>query len=126
MKENLAELIQALTERQQTAERRLSELGTQINALEARIEELSQTSALRGTAGVQATAAQTTPGMPIQAEITPEILVVLAAAATAYLGKNVRLRSARTLQSPHGLVVNPWAQQGRVSIQGSHNPRLRR
>ena len=69
--------------------------------------------------------AQTTPGKPIQAEVTPEIQVLLAAAATAYLGKNVRVRSARTLESPYG-IVNPWAQQGRVSIQASHNPRLRR
>ena len=125
MKENLAALIQALTERQQTAERRLSELRTQINTLEARIAELSQSSALRDAAAAQARAAQTTPGKPIQAEVTPEILVVLAAAATAYLGKNARVRSARTLQSPYRN-VNLWAQQGRVSIQASHNPRLRR
>ncbi len=125
MKENLAALIQALTERQQTAERRLSELRTQINALEARIAELSQSSALRDAAAAQARAAQTTPGKPMQAEVTPEILVVLAAAATAYLGKNARVRSARTLQSPYR-IVNLWAQQGRVSIQASHNPRLRR
>lgn len=124
MKENLAALIQALTERQQTAERRLSELRTQINALEARIAELSQSPALRDAAA-QARAAQTTPGKPIQAEVTPEILVVLAAAATAYLGKNARVRSARMLQSPYR-IVNLWAQQGRVSIQASHNPRLRR
>ncbi len=124
MKENLAALIQALTERQQTAERRLSELRTQINALEARIAELSQSPALRDAAA-QARAAQTTPGKPIQAEVTPEILVVLAAAATAYLGKNARVRSARMLQSPYR-IVNLWAQQGRMSIQASHNPRLRR
>jgi hypothetical protein len=125
VKENLAELIQALTERQQRAERRLSELRTQINALEVRIAELSRSSALRDAAAAQAKAAQTTPGKPIQAEVTPEILVVLAAAATAYLGKNVRVRSARELQSPYG-TVNLWAQQGRVSVQASHNWRWRR
>jgi cell division protein FtsB len=124
VKENLAALIQALTERQQTAERRLSELRTQINALEARIAELSQSPALRDAAA-QARAAQITSGKPIQAEVTPEILVVLAAAATAYIGKNARVRSARILQSPYRN-VNLWAQQGRVSIQASHNPRLRR
>ena len=125
MKENLAALIQALTERQQTAERRLSELRTQINALEARIAELSQSSALRDAAAAQAKAAQTTPRKPASDEVTPEILVVLAAAATAYLGKDARVRSARMLQSPYR-IVNLWAQQGRVSIQASHNPRLRR
>jgi hypothetical protein len=122
VKENLAALIQALTERQQTAERRLRELSRQIEALEARIAELSPP---RDAAAAQAKTAQTTPGTPIQAEVTSEIQVLLAAAATAYLGKNVRVRSARTLESPYG-IVNPWAQQGRVSIQASHNPRLRR
>ncbi len=124
MKENLAALIQALTERQQTAERRLSELRTQIHVLEARIAELSQSPALRDAAA-QARAAQTTAGKPMQAEVTPEILVVLAAAATAYLGKNARVRSARMLQSPYR-IASLWAQQGRMSIQASHNPRLRR
>jgi methylmalonyl-CoA carboxyltransferase large subunit len=125
VKENLAALIQALTERQRTAERRLSILSTQINALEARIAELSQSSALRDAAAAQAKAAQTTPRKPASAEVTPEIIVVLAAAAAAYLGKNVRVRSAKALQSPYG-AVNLWAQQGRVSIQASHNWRLRR
>ena len=124
MKENLAALIQALTERQRAAERRLSILSTQITALEARITELSQSSALRDAAAAQAKAAQT-PRKPASAEVTPEIIVVLAAAAAAYLGKNVRVRSAKALQPPYG-AVNLWAQQGRVSIQASHNWRLRR
>jgi len=50
---------------------------------------------------------------------------VLAAAATAFLGRNVRVRSAKMLQSPYE-AVNPWAQQGRVFIHASHQPRLRR
>ena len=125
MKENLGALIQALTERQLTAERRLSELRRQINALETRIVELGQALAQRDAAAAQARAAQTTPGKPVQGEVTPEILVVLAAAATAYLGKNARVRSARTVQSPIG-TVNLWAQQGRMSLQASHNPRVRR
>lgn len=125
MKENLAELIHELAERQQTAERRLSELSTQIKALEARIAELSQSAPLRDAAAAQAKAAQTPPEKPAGAEVTPEILVVLAAAATAYLGKNVRVRSAKALQSPYR-IVNLWAQQGRVSNQASHNLRWRR
>jgi hypothetical protein len=50
--------------------------------------------------------------------------VVIAAAVTAFLGKKVRIRSAKMLQSPYE-VVNPWAQQGRMFIQASHNLRLR-
>jgi methylmalonyl-CoA carboxyltransferase 12S subunit len=52
-------------------------------------------------------------------EITPELLVVLAAAVTVYLGKKVRIRSAKMLQSPYE-IVNPWSQQGRVFVQASH------
>jgi hypothetical protein len=44
---------------------------------------------------------------------------VIAAAATAFLGKEVRIVSARMLQAPH--VVDPWARQGRLMIQTSHN-----
>ena len=47
-----------------------------------------------------------------------------AAAVTAFLGKKVRIRSAKTLQSPYE-IVNPWSQQGRVFVQASHNLRSR-
>jgi methylmalonyl-CoA carboxyltransferase large subunit len=57
-------------------------------------------------------------------EITPELLVVMAAAVTAFLGKKVRIRSAKMLQSPYE-IVNPWSQQGRVFVQASHNLRSR-
>ena len=52
-------------------------------------------------------------------EIPPEVLVVIAAAVTSYLGKKVCIRSAKMLQSPYE-IVNPWAQQGRATIQASH------
>jgi hypothetical protein len=52
-------------------------------------------------------------------EVTPRIHTVIAAAATAFLGKKVRILSVRMLQAPHG--VDPWARQGRVMIQTSHN-----
>ena len=123
MKENLAELIEALTGRQQEAERRLSELRAQIDALEARIAELSKFLTPHSAASAQADAAQKKTEKTDQ--VTPEILVMLAAAATAFLGKEVRIRSARKLQSPYG-TANLWAQQGRVSIQASHSLRLRR
>jgi len=53
-------------------------------------------------------------------EVSPEVLVVIAAAVTSFLGKKVRIRSAKMLQSPYE-IVNPWAQQGRATIQASHN-----
>ncbi len=53
-------------------------------------------------------------------EMSPETLLIIAAAVTAYLGRKVRVRSAKMLQSPYE-IINPWAQQGRVFVQASHN-----
>lgn len=53
-------------------------------------------------------------------EISAEMLLVIAAAVTAFLGKKVRVRSAKMLQTPYE-IVNPWVQQGRVVVQASHN-----
>ena len=55
----------------------------------------------------------------VQDEIPPEVLLVIAAAVTAFLGKKVRIRSAKVLYA-HG-DQNAWSQQGRVFIQASHN-----
>ncbi len=54
--------------------------------------------------------------------VTPELLIVMAAAVSSFLGKKVRIRSAKMLQSPYE-IINPWAQQGRVTVQASHHPR---
>jgi hypothetical protein len=51
--------------------------------------------------------------------VSPEVLVVIAAAVSSFLGKKIRIRSARMLQTPYE-IVNPWSQQGRVSVQASH------
>jgi len=62
---------------------------------------------------------------PLQSEeeIAPEIQVAIAAAAIAVLGKDARVRSARRVPSRD--VVSPWTQQGRVTVQSSHNLRSR-
>ena len=58
-------------------------------------------------------------------EVTSETLSLIAAAVTEFLGKNVRVRSARTLMTPNA--VDRWARQGRVMVQTSHNlPRRER
>lgn len=49
--------------------------------------------------------------------ISPEILVILAAAVTTYLGKKVRIRSARRVIPSHE--ISPWAQHGRVFVQAA-------
>jgi hypothetical protein len=45
--------------------------------------------------------------------------LVIAAAVTAYMGKKVRIRSAKIVYSQESF--NPWSQQGRVFVQASHN-----
>ena len=130
MELNLAELVQTVSDRQQATERQLSELTATIKALEAQVAELSKSAAPRPTSKVAAPAAAAQPNKesnkePNKAEVTPEILVVLAAAVTAFLGKEVRIRSAKMLQSPYE-VVNPWSQLGRVVVQASHNLHIRR
>jgi hypothetical protein len=58
-------------------------------------------------------------------EVTSETLSVIAAAITEFLGMKVRIRSARMLMTPNA--VDRWAQQGRVTVQTSHNlPRRER
>lgn len=55
--------------------------------------------------------------------ISPEILAVIAAAVAHFCGKSFRIRSARLV---HPVGTSPWAQQGRVFIQASHNLALSR
>jgi methylmalonyl-CoA carboxyltransferase large subunit len=55
-------------------------------------------------------------------EITPEILMVMSSAIAAYLGKNVRIRRARFLNSQD---LNSWGQSSRIVIQASHNLKSR-
>jgi methylmalonyl-CoA carboxyltransferase 12S subunit len=52
---------------------------------------------------------------PAAPEITEEEILAITAALGAYLGVRIRLKQIRLLSSP------AWAQQGRVSIQASHN-----
>ncbi len=52
-------------------------------------------------------------------ELSPETLLVIAAAVTAFLGKKVRIRSAKMLYSHESF--NAWSQQGRAVVQASHN-----
>jgi flagellar biosynthesis/type III secretory pathway protein FliH len=48
--------------------------------------------------------------------ISAEMLAMIAAAVTAFLGKKVKIRSAHLIPT-----VNTWAQAGRVVVQASHN-----
>ena len=52
---------------------------------------------------------------PPKPEITEEELLAISAALGAYLGVRVHIRQIRLLSS------RAWSQQGRASIQASHN-----
>lgn len=62
---------------------------------------------------------------PGKEEIPPEILAVIAAAATAFLGTNFRILSAQMQQSSHEQ-VSRWTRQGWKPVQASHNVRSKR
>jgi methylmalonyl-CoA carboxyltransferase large subunit len=48
-----------------------------------------------------------------------DVLLVIAAACAAFLGKRAKIRSIRPIVT----AADAWRVQGRLSIQGSHHPR---
>lgn len=120
--------------RQQATEHQLDAMAVTIKTLEARIAELSAPMATAPRSGparevelasVAAAAAAEVEAQIERASIAPEILAVIVATATAFVGREIRLRSAR-LQPATAGAVNPWSQQGRAVVQASHNVRPRR
>ena len=96
----------------------LEQIQAQLKALSERVDHLEAASLLQSPAAVPL------PVVPIaqeplpvleQAAIPDEEIIAIAAALGAYLGVRVRIRRIRLLGS------RVWAQQGRVSIQASHN-----
>src|SRR5664279_4109846 len=99
---------------QLATEQRLNALTDALHTLEMRAELRMPAAALpvpstsAALAKIEEMVAAKTAILPEQKqeELMPEILVVLAAAVTAFLGKKVRVRSAKMLQSPYE-IVNP-------------------
>ena len=56
--------------------------------------------------------------------LSSHLLATITAAATAFLGRHVHIRSLSSVPSQQS--VSPWSQQGRVFVQASHNLRARR
>ena len=115
----LTETIQAVQKRQEATESRLAELTVALKAIEARLAELSKPVAAPVTSSAAKEAVSSEKN-----EVTPETLVMIAAAVTAFLGKKVRIRSARLVRPASG-GANSWSLQGRVAVHASHHPRLR-
>jgi hypothetical protein len=126
----LTDLVHALSERQLAMEGQLGEFAIALKTLQAQVAELSRPAALAPASALASAAEVKAAPLALEAargetgEAAPEIVVMIAAAVTAFLGKKVRVRSAKMLQSPYE-VVNPWSQQGRVFVQASHNLRSR-
>ncbi len=109
----------ALIEKQPEKDRQLGAMTEMVEALQARVAELG------GLAGEHSAAATAGDALEQKTEpVEPRTVAVLAAAATTYIGKEVRVRSAQAI--PAQSSAGSWAQQGRASVQTSHNPRSRR
>jgi methylmalonyl-CoA carboxyltransferase large subunit len=97
---------------------KLAKLEATNEKLEARIKELEQPAKaqpLPVAAPVASSIAASVPVPVSQPElVSEEIMLVLAAAVAAYLGERAHIRVVRLVPS------HAWAQQGRVSIQASH------
>jgi len=116
----------AVRERQRDVERQLNAMATTVKALQARVAELSRLQAAPAAgaevAVISATAEATDELQ--QAQTKPEIVAALTAAATAFLGKKARIRSAQQIPNAQDC-AGAWAQQGRMIVQTSHNLRQR-
>jgi hypothetical protein len=106
-------------------ERQINAMGTSLKALQVRVAELGsiQTErAQQGEAAAEDSAEKTASQKSEKKEpMKPETLATLTAAATAFLGKKARIRSAKALAAED--TATAWAQQGRVIVQTSHNLR---
>jgi uncharacterized protein len=114
----------AVEERQRDMERQLNAMATTVKALQARVAELSRLQTARGEVAVISAPEETT-DQATQAQTKPEIVAALTAAATAFLGKKARVRSAKLLPNTQQDSAGAWAQQGRMIVQTSHTPRQR-
>ena len=114
----------SLSELEDKTNRQLNLLSDAAKSLEAEFAQLRKSVPAESTAAAAPAPSPQPRAVAAEEaqEITPDTLVVLAAAVTAFLGKKVHIRSAKMLQSPYE-IVNPWAQQGRVIVQASHNLR---
>ena len=96
----------------------LEQVQAQLAALSERVEQL-EGAAAKSPSVIPEPPAQfvqeATAPDPAKPEITEEELIAISAALGAYLGVRVHIRHVRLLSS------GAWSQQGRVSIQASHN-----
>lgn len=84
---------------------------------EAEIKRLqTELDALKKEFGARISAMEAVLPKAAAEEVSAETLAMIAVAVAAYLGKKVKIRSARLMPT-----VNQWTQAGRTVIQASHN-----
>lgn len=114
-------LRRAVAERQRETERQLNAMTTTVRALQARVAELGRSQGVQAQqGGLALIAPEGNDSAQKKEPMKPEIVAALTAAATAFLGKKARIRSAQQVADES---AGAWAQQGRVIVQTSHNLR---
>jgi hypothetical protein len=113
----------AVAEKQRETDRQLRALVATVSALQARVAELGGLQAQRSE-GTEVAAEPEVMAAQKQESPEAETVAVLTAAAATFLGKKARIRSAQLLPAEQS-GAGTWAQQGRASVQTSHNPRSR-
>lgn len=101
-------------DRRQAADRQLAALSATVKTLQSRVAELSRRTPPEHEIEPISVVAENSP--------EPKTLAILAAAATAFLGKTAHIRSVSSIPGATA-DVSPWSQQGRVIVQTSHNLR---
>lgn len=91
-----------------------AELADHLRAVQRSVSALESKSAVPAPVLAPSVVA---PKAPEKEGIPEEILLVISAAVAAFVGRSARVRSARYLHEGE----SPWAQQGRVFVQASHN-----
>jgi hypothetical protein len=113
----------AVAEKQRETDRQLRALVATVSALQARVAELGGLQAQRSE-GTEVAAEPEVMAAQKQESPEAETVAVLTAAAATFLEKKARIRSAQLLPAEQS-GAGTWAQQGRASVQTSHNPRSR-
>lgn len=114
-------LRRAVSEQQHSTDRQIAALATTVKALQAHVAELNRVAAER--AGEMATTSASGESSNTKEPIKPEMLAVITAAATQFLGKTARISSVKPVSVNTG--ASAWTQQGRMTVQTSHNLRAR-
>jgi methylmalonyl-CoA carboxyltransferase large subunit len=93
----------------------LERIQSQLAELALRVEQLEGGSARQPAPEPLPRMQEAPPPESAPPDIAEEELLAISAAIAAYLGVRIHIRQIRLLSS------RSWAQQGRVSVQASHN-----